>query len=148
MSLEENRKLALRPHEEVFNQDNLAAADQIFAAEYTWYSPGVPPDLPRGPSGVKRFATALRVAFPDYRLTTKQTVAEGDTVVYRWEMRGTHKADFAGIPATGKQVTVTGIDVFRIANGKIVENRQELNMLGLLQQLGAVGSPQPAPASH
>lgn len=148
MSVDENKKLALRPHREVFNHGNLAAADEIFAPDFVWHSPGIPPDLPKGPEGVKRFAAGLRTAFPDYQLTAEDTVAEGDRVVNRWVMRGTHRGEFMGVPATGKQLTVSGIDIFRIAGGKIVENRQELDVLGLLQQLGVIPRPEAAGAQR
>lgn len=148
MSLQENKRLALRPHDEVFNQNRLEAADQIFSSDYVWLGPGLPPDLPRGPEGVKRFASVLRAAFPDLRLTIESTVAEGDQVVNRWIMHGTHKGEFLGVPASGKPVTVTGIDIFRIAGSKIVENVQEVDLVGMLQQIGAMPRQQPAGAAH
>jgi steroid delta-isomerase-like uncharacterized protein len=138
MSVQENKALAHRPHEEVFNQGKLELADQIYAPDFAWHSPGIPPNLPRGPEGVKQFVTVVRAAFPDLHLTVEESLGEGDKVVNRWVFRGTHQGEFAGIPPTGKQVTLTGIDIWRISGGKLVELRQELDFLGLLQQLGAV----------
>src|SRR6266851_240891 len=115
MSVQENKALAHRPHEEVFNQGRLEAADQIYAPEFAWYGPGIPPNLPRGPEGVKQFARQLRTALPDLHLTIEDSIAEGDKVVNRWTARGTQKGEFQGLPPTGKQVVLTGIDIWRIA---------------------------------
>ncbi len=88
---------------------------------------------------------SYRTAFPGNQLTVEDYLAEGDTVVSRWTGRGTHKGDLMGIAPTGKQVTVTGISIQRIANGKIVEEWSNYDMLGMLQQLGVV--PMPGQAS-
>jgi steroid delta-isomerase-like uncharacterized protein len=140
MSTEENKALALRSHLEVFNQDKLDVADEIFGPDFVWHSPGLPPEASHGPEGVKYFARMLRSAFPDYELNEDDTIAEGDRVVNRWTMRGTHEGESLGIPPTGKQGTATGIDIFRIANGKLVEAWQNWDQLGFLQQLGVIPS--------
>ena len=80
-------------------------------------------------------------AFPDGRTTTDDLVAEGDKVVERFTFVGTQKGDFMGIPASGKQVRVTGMSIFRIANGKIVEHWGENDAMGLLMQLGVLPAP-------
>lgn len=136
MGIQDNKALALRPHEEIFNQGKLDLVDQIFAPDFTWHSPGVPPDLPRGPEGLRHFVMTLRSAFPDLYLTVEDSIAEGDRVVNRWVFHGTHKGEFAGILPTGKQVSLTGIDIWRISDGKIAELCQELDFHGLLRQLG------------
>jgi steroid delta-isomerase-like uncharacterized protein len=136
-SIEENKRLAARPHEEVFNQGNLDAADEIFSADYVQHESHLPP-LPPGPEGVKRLASLLRAAFPDLHLTLNDTIAEGDKVTHRWTFQGTHQGEFNGIPATGRRVVIAGIDIWRIVDGKLVENQQVVDNLSLLEQLGAI----------
>ncbi len=143
MSAEENKRISIRLAEEAFSQGNLDVVDEIVADNYVNHDPAAPPDLPPGREGVKALASFYRSAFPDAQLTIEDAIAEGDTVVTRWTGRGTHQGDFAGIPATGKQVTITGITIDRIEGGKIVESWNEYNQLGLLQQLGAI--PEQAP---
>jgi predicted ester cyclase len=80
-------------------------------------------------------------AFPDLHLTIEDLIAEGDKVVDRQTARGTHQGTFMGIPPTGKQITVTAMNISRIVGGKIVEHWVELDTLGMLQQLGVVPMP-------
>jgi steroid delta-isomerase-like uncharacterized protein len=90
--------------------------------------------------GVKQVIAAYRAAFPDVHITIEDLVSEGDKVAERWTMRGTHKGEFAGIPATGKQVTSTGLVIVRIADGKVAEIWGASDQLGLMRQLGAIPS--------
>jgi steroid delta-isomerase-like uncharacterized protein len=138
---EGNKALALRLHAEVMNQGRLEVADEVIDRDVVWHSSLVPPEAQRGPEGFKLFAQVVRAGFPDFRLTEEDTIAEGDRVVNRWNFRGTHQGEFLGIPATNKQVTTSGIDIFRIANGRIVEAWQVADQLGMLQQLGAIPAP-------
>ncbi len=94
-----------------------------------------------GREGIEQFYGALRAAFPDLRITIEDQVAEGDRVVTRWTARGTHTGAFQGIPPTGKQGRMTGIDIDRIADGKVVECWVNSDDLGLLQQLGVIPTP-------
>jgi steroid delta-isomerase-like uncharacterized protein len=96
-----------------------------------------------GVAGLKAFNAAFRAAFPDWHSTPEELVAEGDRVAERWTGRGTHRGEFQGIPATGKEVAVPGVVFYRIRDGKIAEFRGSFNMLSMLQQLGAA----PAPAA-
>jgi steroid delta-isomerase-like uncharacterized protein len=141
----ENARLARRFHGEVFGQDRLEVADEILAADFRWHNPVLPRDV-SGPEGVKQFAQALRAAFPDYRLTHEDTIGEGDRVVIRWTHRGTHESEFLGVAPTWREVTVTGIDIFRIEGGKLAELWQVTDQLGLMQQLGAIPAPAGAEA--
>jgi predicted ester cyclase len=77
-------------------------------------------------------------AFPDMHYTVEDLIAEGDKVVCRWTVRATHQGEFMGVPATGKVVTWTGISITRFAGGKDVEDWESFDMLGLMQQLGAI----------
>lgn len=123
--------------EEVWNQGNLAVIDTYIAPDYLRHDPGVPMEI-RGPEGIKQLAMMYRSAFPDIHFTAEDLVAEGDRVVARWTVHGTHQGELMGIPPTGRQVTVTAIEIFRLANGKIAEQWVAVDNLGLLQQIGAI----------
>jgi predicted ester cyclase len=139
MSTEENKVLALRLVEEVINQGRMTTIDELIAADAVDHS--LPPGLPPGREGVKLFLGMIRAAFPDIHETIEDTLAEGDRVVTRSTWRGTHQGAFLGIAPTGKQVSVTGIDISRVASGKFVEHWQAADNLGLLQQLGVIPPP-------
>lgn len=136
MSTEENKALTLRLIEEVINQGKLSTIDELIAADAVDHS--LPPGLPPGREGVKLFLGMIRTAFPDIHETVEDIIAEGDTVVTRTTWRGTHQGALLGIAPTGKQVSVSGIDISRVASGKFVEHWQSADDLGLLQQLGVI----------
>jgi steroid delta-isomerase-like uncharacterized protein len=144
MSAEDNKSLVRRVYEEIINKGNLNLADEAFASDYVYRSPGSP-EL-RGPEGFKQLVTMYRNAFPDLHLDLDNLIAEGDTVVSRWTGRGTHNGELMGIPPTGKQVTVTGVVISRFAGGKAVEDWELIDSLGMLQQLGAIPAPELAAA--
>ena len=98
----------------------------------------MPPGTPRGPVGFKQFYAGVRSSFPDLRYTVNDLMAEDDKVLVRWTWRCTHQGDFNGIAPTGKEITLTGMALHRIARGKCVERWVELNLFRLFQQLGAV----------
>lgn len=135
MSVEENKAIFHRFIEEVWNKGNLAVADELFTPDAV--SPSAP-NLPPGSEGVKIIATMFRSAFPDFHMTIEDLIAEEDKVVARFTQGGTHKGEFMGIAPTGKQVEFTEIGILRIVGGKVVESWYETDMLGLMQQLGAV----------
>ena len=138
MSTEQNKALARRFIEEIWNQKNLAVARELMAATYVFHTAGSPPGLPPGPEGFQQFASAFFTAFPDVHTSIEDQLAEGDKVVTRWTSRGTNTGSLFGMPATGKSATITGITIDRIADGKIVESWDELDQLGMLQQLGVI----------
>ena len=135
----ENKALARRWLEEGFNEGNLNVADEIFADDYINHDalPGQGP----GPEGTKHNVSMLRSAFPDLHCAVEYQVAEGDKVVTRFSLSGTHQGELLGIPPTSNRVSVTGILVFRIAEGKAVEGWLNWDMLGLMRQLGVVPPP-------
>lgn len=133
----ENKAIARRLYEDLWNKGNLAVADEISAANYVHHDPATP-DVGRGPEGLKQLITMYRTAFPDVYFTIDDLIAEGGQVVTRWTARGTHKGALMGISATGKQVTVTGIGILRIAGGKIEEGWENWDAIGMMQQLGVV----------
>jgi len=140
MSVESNKALVQRWITEFFNQGKLELADEMFAPEFVQHDPGTPGDF-RGPEGAKRYVETYRTGFPDVTLTIEDMVAEGDKVVTRWSGRGTHTGDLPGLPATGKTVNVSGIQIDRFANGKVVENYLVWDALGMLQQIGVIPAP-------
>jgi len=133
---EANEQVAHRFHMDIFQKGSLDAADEILTDDFHWHGGFAPPE--RGPGGVKEVATSVIGAFPDRKITHHDTIAQGDKVLIRWSMTGTHDGELMGIPATGKPMTITGFDYFRIANGKIAEMWQEADQLGMMQQLGVL----------
>ncbi len=125
------RRLGVEPWE-----GNLDVIDELVAPDYVGHDPAQP-DL-HGPDGVKGFITSYLAGFPDGRITIEEQLAEGDLVATRWTGRGTHQGELMGIPATGKQVTVSGLTLSRLQNGKVVEEWSNWDTLGMLQQLGVV----------
>ena len=117
-------------------QGNIGVIDELVAPDYVGHDPSQPEM--HGPDGVKGFVNTYLSAFPDGRITVDEQLAEGELVASRWTGRGTHQGDLMGIPPTGKQVTVSGITVSRVKNGKVVEEWTNWDTLGMLQQLGAV----------
>ncbi len=133
---EANKALMRRFIEEVWNKGNLEVADELFHPDHT--SPSAP-GLPAGPEGTKMIATAFRNAFPDYHMTIEQMAAEDDRVAARFLQSGTHKGELWGIPPTGKFAKFSEIGILRIADGKIVESWYDVDMLGMMGQLGVGG---------
>lgn len=132
----QNKLVLRRFFEELFNQGNLAAADEIVSANYLNHN-AVPGETP-GRTGLTQFITYLRSAFRDLNFTLEDQVAEGDKVVTRWNATGIHQGEFAGVPATGKPVVITAINIHRVVDGQIQEGWLNWDALGLLQQLGVV----------
>jgi steroid delta-isomerase-like uncharacterized protein len=136
---EENKALARRQLEEVFNKHDPGAIDQFFASDYVNHS--APPGMPNGREGLKALVGMYVGAFPDLKVTSEFQVAEGDKVVMRYTATATHTGELMGIPVTGKRIQMTGISIARIAGGKIVEEWNEVDMMGMMQQLGVVPAP-------
>ena len=143
MSTDKNKIIMQRYFEQAWNLGNLAVLDELVAPNYINHNPAMP-GLPPGPAGLKPIFTAFRQAFPDIYFTIEDQIAEGDLVVTRWTMRGTQQGELMGVPPTGKQVSVTGIETERLADGKIVEHWLNVDQLGMLQQLGVVPAPSQA----
>lgn len=134
---EHNKAIVRRLVEELWNKSNLSVADELFAPNYEHHDASTL-DFGRGPESEKKRATLYRTAFPDIRLTIEDIIAEGETVMTRWSCRGTHKGDLSGIAPTGKQITISGVTIARLANGKMAEGWVNWDALGLMQQLGVV----------
>lgn len=142
MSTEDNKALVRGAVEEEWNQGNFAHVDELTASHYIHHDPDSPTIQTR--EDYKRWVTESRQAFPDLHLTIEDMIAERDQVAVRWTFRGTNTGAIVTpmyIPATGKQVTVTGITISRLAGGKIVEDWHQVDMMSFMQQLGLLPAP-------
>ena len=137
MSTEENKALARRVLEEMFNKGNLDVADDLLAPDYVDHDPAMPEDI-HGPEGFKQYVGAYRSAFPDLHLEIEEQIAEGDLVATRWTGTGTDDGELAGIPPTGKRVTLPGMEIVRISGGKLVEGWEGYDSMNLMRQLGVM----------
>src|SRR2546428_11983152 len=137
MSTEDNKAQARRAYD-AFNQGNLTAYYELFTPDFVLHNASM---TVQGLEAYKQFLLMYLAAFPDARLTLEDTIAEGDKVVTRQTFRGTHTGDLMGIPPTGKQVSSTGIIITRVANGRAIEQWNNYDDLGLLQQLAVVPPP-------
>jgi len=135
--MSEDNKALVRRSLDMFSTGDFSALEEIVAADYVGYDPGLPEPL-RGPEGFQAQVEGYRGGFSGLKLTVEQQLAEGDYVVSRWSGGGTHDGDLMGIAPTGRSVSSTGITISRVADGKIVEERTEWNSLGLMTQLGVV----------
>ena len=134
---EENKTFVRRFYEEVWGKGNLDVADELYAENFVDHNP-VDPNLPPGIEGFKQIVPMFRTAFPDLQFTVEDLIADGDKVVSRLTIRATHKGEFMGILPTGKQATITAIDIVRIVDGKMVERWGEVDMFRLMQELGGI----------
>jgi steroid delta-isomerase-like uncharacterized protein len=141
MSVEENKALLRRVFEEGWNAGNLDLFDETDSPEYVLHDPSVTEDV-RGVESAKQFASMYLRAFPDLRFTIEEQVAEGDKVVTRWTSSATHQGELMGIPATGNRTGVSGITISRISEGKLVEDWNNWDTLGLMRQLGVIPEPE------
>jgi steroid delta-isomerase-like uncharacterized protein len=142
MSTQDNKALVRRWVEEVLNTRDVSdqsPAYQLVAADFIGHFPGQPPI--EGLEAFRQFGSLYFSAFPDLQITPEELIAEGDKVTMRYGWSGTQQGELMGIPATGKQVRASGISILRIANGKIAEQWDSFDNLGLLQQLGVVPAP-------
>jgi steroid delta-isomerase-like uncharacterized protein len=141
-AIEQNKAVVLRWSHELWSQGRLAVADEIIAADYLRHDPGDPFPA-RGPEDVKRIVTMLREMLPDLRIEVEAVVAEGDMVVSRYVATATDTVGYMGMPATGKTIRTSAMQMFRFSNGKIVESWATRDDLGTLRQLGHLALPGP-----
>jgi len=139
MSIEENKNI-VRRYQEIYNSNNLDALGEIVADHVLM--PKIMPGMVSGLEGAKQVHQKTLIGMPDWQTEIDDLIAEGDKVVARVTMTGTHTGNFYGIHATGKRVEFTGIFVVRITNGKIVEHWGEEDAMSLLQQLGLTFKPE------
>jgi steroid delta-isomerase-like uncharacterized protein len=139
MSIESNKAVIRRGFEEGINQGNLNVFDELVAPSYVNHTFPAPVT---GPDAMKGAVQAFKTGFPDMRITLEDVLAEGDRVATRGYFTGTHNGEFNGIPATGKSIKVNYCDIWRLENGKPVENWVQIDMMGMLQQLGVIPTPE------
>jgi steroid delta-isomerase-like uncharacterized protein len=136
----ENKAQIRRIYEEMFNQGNLVIADELIAPDF--FNHAAPPGMnSRGPESMRQLITMLSTAFPDMYYTVEELVAEGDTVVTRVTVSGTHRGPFQDIPPTGRSIRQAQMHFIRFHDGKAVEHRAVRDDLGLMQQLGVIPVP-------
>jgi steroid delta-isomerase-like uncharacterized protein len=133
---EANKGLVRRLFDEPINKGNFSVADEILSADYVHREPTI--GEKRGRSGYRELVTMYRNAFPDVKVTIDEQIAEGDKVVTRFTSTGTHRGELFGAAPTGKRITIQGVFITRIANGKVVEDIVVYDALGMLRQLGIV----------
>lgn len=137
---EKNKMVVRRFLDALWNRQAFAVVEEILAGDYDGHSSTVI----HGPEGAIAFVPVARAAFPDYRFEVLDQIAEGDRVATRWRIHGTHEGPFQGAPASGRRVELTGITIFRLADGRLVEGWTNEDQLGLMQQIGAVPAPEQA----
>lgn len=136
-----NADLVREFHEAVLTEKDLGAAEELLDPGYVEHNPALPGGEIRGRDTMIDFWTGLFEAFPDLSITEEDVLVEGDTVVTRHTGRATHEGEFMDLEATGNDFIVDGISVYRIEAGRIAEAWISLDMLGMLQQLGAMPAP-------
>lgn len=131
-----NKALVTEFIDALFTRGDLNAVDRYLASGFVNHDPfpGFAPDL----EGFRRIGQVFREGFPDWHSQLEALIAEGDLVTERFTARGTHRGEIMGVPATGREVVLAGINIFRVQDGKLVERWGRTDDLGLLQQLGIV----------
>jgi steroid delta-isomerase-like uncharacterized protein len=141
MSIEQNKALVRQLIEEVFNRGNMSLIDELLAPDFLEREE-MPPGMPSDREGVRLATTMLHNAFPNFKATINDIIAEGDKVVTRLTWSSTQMGGFMGIPPAGKSMSIGVIDIFRIDEGKSVEHWGLMDSLAMMQQLGAIPGPE------
>ncbi|HEU0001247.1 MAG TPA: ester cyclase [Ktedonobacteraceae bacterium] len=136
MSAEENKAIVRRYLDEAWIKRNVNILDELMAPNYARYLPGQ--DKPLDREAQKKRIAGFHTAMPDLVFIVDDLFAEADRVVFRVTIRGAHEGAFLGVAPTGKQLTVTAIDIARLENGKIVDHWGQMDMAGLMRQLGLI----------
>ena len=133
----DTRAITMRYADEVWNNKNLAAADELFTGGHVYHDT-LMPDLAKGPEGVRQRRGVYLAAMSDAKVEIHDLIAEGDRVAATWTYSGTNDGEIMGIPATGRTASITGAHFFRFEGDRIAETWTYPDTLGLLQQLGLV----------
>jgi steroid delta-isomerase-like uncharacterized protein len=144
MMAQDNRAVLDRINEEAFRHGDTAVIDELVADDFVEHNPM--PGFEGDREGFKTMVTALHQAFPDFHTEIEDQIADGDKVVERWTAGGTHDGEFMGVPATHRTVEIEGMDITRLADGKIVEHWTQMDALAMMQQLGVIPQEQEARA--
>jgi len=140
MTTEQNKATFRRMVDEVFNKGNVDLIDELLTPDFI-ENEELPPGIPLGREGIKQLTVMLHSTFPDFKATIEDILADGDKVVVRMTWSGTQKGEFMGIPATGKRVSFSVIDIVRFSGDKFVEHWGLMDDTSLMRQLGAVPAP-------
>jgi len=132
---DQNKAIIMRSETELWSQGNLAVAAELYSPDFVGHFP-IGPEW-RGVEGISSEVARHRMAFPDWHEQVEDIIAEGDRVVIRFTSTGTHLGDFGGIPPTGRKITISEVAIYRLADGKIVEQWGMPDIHGLLTQLTA-----------
>jgi steroid delta-isomerase-like uncharacterized protein len=138
MSTSENKAVVSRFVNEIFNAGDLDAVDRLVSADFVPHSWG---NTGPGPEELKKAIRRVFAGLSENRMTIEDAIAEGDRVVVRLTSHAVHSGDFMGMPGSGKAYTIGEIHIFRVRDGKVVEHWREADLLGMLQQLGAISTP-------
>jgi steroid delta-isomerase-like uncharacterized protein len=130
-----NKDIARRFMDECWSEGRLEAIPELVSENCSIHDPAFP-SLTAGADSMKRHISTCREGFPDLKFNIDDTIAERNEVVLHWTARGTHKGQFLGMAPTNKQATVSGTSIFRIDDGKIVEQWADWNLMSLMEQLG------------
>ena len=130
-----NKEIAARWFEDVWNKKSEAAIDELFARDGRAYGFPEPESVVEGPEAFKHLHRDFCGAFPDLHITLDSIVAEGDTVAVRWHVDATHRGNHLGFPATGKKATLTGMSFLTIRQGQVVDGWNQMDMAGLFRRL-------------
>jgi steroid delta-isomerase-like uncharacterized protein len=141
MGIEKNKAVVTRFVEEVINQGRLGQADDLVAEDFVELDP-LPGQQP-GREGLKQVVAQFRTAFPDLNWVIEEMVGEGDKVFSRFSWHDTHRAEFFGVPLTGKRISVSGMVIDRVVDGKMVDSRILMDGLNMMRQLGVISGEQP-----
>jgi|SRR5690348_8082011 len=136
MSVEENKAIVRKYLDEAWIKRNLSILDELMAPNYARYLPGQTTPLDR--EGQKRRSAGFHAAMPDLDFLIEDLFAEGDRVVFRVKISGTHEGTFLGVAPTDKRLIATAIDIARLENGEIVDHWGQMDMAGLMRQLGLI----------
>jgi predicted ester cyclase len=143
MSTEQNKATARRWFTDIIAQGQMEVADEIFAVNHVIHDPHAPPSgWPNGPAGLKMVASVFGSGFRDWEISVEDQIAEGDRVASRWIASAINTGSVMGVPPSGKTVRVTGVNVARFVESKIVESWFNFDMLTLLQQIGVIPEPE------
>jgi steroid delta-isomerase-like uncharacterized protein len=142
---EQNKAVVRRFIDEAWNNGNLDVVDELISADHVDHDPARA-DAPSGPAAMRAFIETYRTAFPDTRIEFGELIAEGDLVAGPWRATGTHQGELMGIPATGKPISITGMGMDRVVDGKIVESWANWDGMGMMGQLGVIPAAAGAPA--
>jgi steroid delta-isomerase-like uncharacterized protein len=143
VSTDENKAVVQRWFSDVVSRGDMTSLDEICAVCHPEFEMvrGVVQPAPQGIPGLKDLITSLRTAFPDLSATVEEQVAEGDKVVSRVTMSGTHQGEFMGIPATGKPFTIPGVSIWEVRDGQLISEWVTWDSMSMMQQLGLAPAP-------